>query len=260
MDALCRFPCGLLLCLMICRSSGSDLAFVYDGAGRLTGARYDSVTNLVFQYDYCGSLLQENRFVGSAGDLSVSMALLPATPAAGVPFLARITAQNLAGQTLNAVTLSADLPVNWTLLRVSSSVGQAASVGSQVTLDLTGLPGGTEAALLITARVLEPGPQRITATGAGAGDPNPGNNTTTLEVNVTDPPALAFAGSLSQPGASVLSWSAEAGPLELEETESLSPPVLWDRSGEAGLFGGRYQLQIIPDFAGNRFYRLRLAQ
>ena len=234
--------------------AASEVIFTYDAAGRLTAARFDAATNLVFAYDSSGSLLHEATYVSPAApDLAVTQTVLPATPLAGFPFEFRATAVNLSAAPASAIRLVADIPSGWTVLSALANRGTATHSANAITCELDSLEPGADLTLTVTFRASTAGSFTENLTLTAASDALPSNNQSTINVTVLPPPALALS------GISALTWPAFTDRLVLEETSSLSAPVLWTPNSSFGLTGNLYRSTIAPE-TGNRFYRLRLLE
>jgi YD repeat-containing protein len=239
----------LLLGLLAPALRASELAFTYDDAGRLTAARFDAATNLVFGYDHSGSLRREASYFSASPEAALTQSVLPAEPAAGIPFYLRVTAVNLSPGA-SGLRMTAEIPAGLNVVEAVSSSGSVQIAGGLVHSETAGSPARA-LELLITLQAPVAGTFVVNSSLASAPDALAENNSTSTRFTVLPGPALAIS------AAGALSWPATAGTSLLEETDDLSPPVVWRASEAFGLFGGAYRASA-PAASGNRFYRLRL--
>jgi len=232
--------------------------YTYDGAGRLITASYGDAAQAALHYDPSGSLREISIRATRDADAAVSQTVFPGTPAAGAPFEIAATVSSLGALPTAGVRFTTVLPAGLAYISASSSLGSCSFAGGVVTCELDALPPGGAAGILILVRALAPGALTSTVSIASANDESAANNTSTLQIALAPPPALALRFPENPSGgALLLEWPALHPSFMVEETDDLSPPVIWSRAAAPSLFGGTAYLPI-PTGEAHRFFRLRL--
>ena len=253
---------GLTVCLLaLARGPGlvsaAVITYGYDGAGRLVGVGYGA-TNASHLYDHSGSLRHISASATAGADLAITQSAAPDSPTLGAPFYLILTVANLGSTSATGVQLTDTLPAGLSFIAATSSQGSCSFSSGTLTCAVGTLAPGATATVNLQVRPTISGPLTHTAAVSSAtADPVPANNTSVLTFTVQGPPMLVLIPGGPGSGTAELLWPALAEGFVLEETTSLTPPVVWTPAATPSLSGGTLQAPTTSPVA-NRFYRLRL--
>ena len=248
---------ALMLLWHATAAPAGTLTYTHDTVGRVVSLTY-SGTNVSYNYDSAGNLLTRSSTSSANTDLAVTQATTPDSPTLGTPFALTLTVANLSAVSATSVQLTDTLPASFVYVSAVASQGSSSFTAGTITGTLGTLAPGASATVTLQLRATVSGPITHTASVTSAiTDSNSANNTTTQTLTILGPPALAVSTfTAAGPNSTVqLLWPALAEGFILEETTSLTAPVIWTPSLPPSLTGGTQQAALTP--GPLKFYRLR---